>query len=259
MRATTAASYRGAVAKLQPLIGAIPLQQLTRQDVRGAYEALATTPGRGGRMPAVKTVHNVHLALVAALNAAVDDGLARTNAAHKAHKAPRDDQRPEMKVWTNAQLRAFLSASEEDQLGPLFRLLAMTGARRGEVLGTRWEDLDLDAGTYRVVQHLTRIRVEDQDVWGFRAPKTRAGRRTIDIDPTTVAMLKAHRAGQARPACSWARASASRPTWSLPQADSFRLNPDSVSSLQFFERLGRWSTVRGSACMTCGAPAPPSC
>lgn len=64
--------------------------------------------------------------------------------------------------------------------------------RRGEALGLRWSDLDLDAGRASVVQ--TVIVVNHQIRIG--SPKTAAGRRTVALDTGTVAALKDHRKRQ---------------------------------------------------------------
>lgn len=241
VRATTERSYRQAVRKLTPLIGGIPLQELDRGAVMSAYQKLAETPKRGGGLPATKTIHNVHLALVVALNAALDQRppLARVNAAHRAHQPPRDDEKPEMQVWTKAQLRAFLEASEDDQLAPLYRLAAMTGARRGEILGARWQDLDLEEGTYRVAQQLTRAKVEGAYIWGFRAPKTRAGRRTVDLDPQTVAVLKAHHARQTKTRLLMGSAYELEADLVFARADGSHLDPDWVSTAHWDALVAR--------------------
>ena len=49
-------------------------------------------------------------------------------------------------VWSAEQLAAFLAHVADDRLFALWRLLAMTGMRRGEALGLQWEDLDMEAG-----------------------------------------------------------------------------------------------------------------
>jgi len=96
-------------------------------------------------------------------------------------------------VWTAEETRAFLDAQRDDRLFGLWRLAAMTGLRRGELAGLRWGDVDLDAGTLRVTA--TRVVV------GYRVvesePKTEKSRRTIGLDPATVAALRQHRARQA--------------------------------------------------------------
>jgi len=68
----------------------------------------------------------------------------------------------------------------------MWRLFATTGVRRGEALGLRWKDVDLDAGVIAVAN--TRTVVTGRVVSG--PPKTRAGERTIAIDGGTIAALK---------------------------------------------------------------------
>jgi integrase len=68
----------------------------------------------------------------------------------------------------------------------------MTGLRRGEALGLRWQDLDLEAQTLKVNQSL--VVVEGRSM--FTTPKTDAGKRTVSLDPRTVAVLRAHRKAQ---------------------------------------------------------------
>lgn len=66
----------------------------------------------------------------------------------------------------------------------------MTGVRRGELLGLRWRDVDLDASRITVAETLIGAREAS-------TPKTDAGRRRIDLDPVTVTALRAHRKRQA--------------------------------------------------------------
>ena len=51
--------------------------------------------------------------------------------------------RPELQVWTAAELRAFLTHVEGDRLFALWLLAGSTGMRRGELLGLQWPDADL--------------------------------------------------------------------------------------------------------------------
>ena len=74
-----------------------------------------------------------------------------------------------------------------------YLLLATTGLRRGEALGLRWGDLDLDAGRAAIRQ--TVIAVHHVPTLG--SPKTAKGRRTVTLDTGTVAALREHRKRQA--------------------------------------------------------------
>jgi integrase len=136
--------------RLRPHIGGVPLQALTRAQVKAAYNAVGERGGRNGGPLKDKTVHNTHLALVTALKAAVEDRQLTFNPAQAAHKLVKD--RPEMKTWLASELRAFYSQTQDLPSVPLpsyplWRLAASTGMRRGEVLGLRWHDVDLDAAS----------------------------------------------------------------------------------------------------------------
>jgi integrase len=103
-----------------------------------------------------------------------------------------------MRTWAGAELGRFLEHIAGDRLAGAWWLLATTGMRRGEVLGLRSSDVDLDAGSVRITRTLittgSRRRGEPGMAWG--TPKTLKGRRSVALDPTTVAALRQHRAGQ---------------------------------------------------------------
>jgi integrase len=100
---------------------------------------------------------------------------------------------PEMRVWSPAQLRTFLTQVCADPLYGAWLLFATTGMRRGEVAGLRWADVDLDAG--RASPRRPRV-VVNYEVH-VSEPKTAKGRRSLALDPATVAALREHRAHQA--------------------------------------------------------------
>jgi len=99
---------------------------------------------------------------------------------------------PEMHVWNPEQLRAFLEHIRPDALYAAWMLFTTTGMRRGEVAGLRWSDVDLEAG--RVSPRRPRVVVNYEVV--VSEPKTAKGRRSLALDPATVAALREHRARQ---------------------------------------------------------------
>jgi integrase len=138
-----------------------------------------------------RTVNYVHTIIHRALKDAVRWGRLARNAADAADP-PRGGQKSDgVHSWDAATLREFLAASAAsgDRLHALWVLLATTGMRRGEALGLRWSDVDLDAGRTRVVQ--TIIQVRSRITVG--EPKTARGRRPIVLDAGTVAVLRGHR------------------------------------------------------------------
>jgi integrase len=85
------------------------------------------------------------------------------------------------------ELGRFLDHEADDRLLPLWRLAAYTGARRSELLGLWWSDVDLDAGTIAIRRARVRVAYEmvDQD-----RTKNKQSERVVGLDPETVAVLR---------------------------------------------------------------------
>ncbi|MGH7749652.1 MAG: tyrosine-type recombinase/integrase, partial [Candidatus Dormibacteria bacterium] len=140
-----------------------------------------------------RTVRYIHTILHRAFKDAIRWGRLARNPADAADP-PRAsaDNRPAMKTWTAEQVGSFLVHTAAHRLYAAFLVLATTGMRRGEALGLRWCDLDLETGRASVAQ--TVIVVNHQVMIG--TPKTAAGRRTVALDPGTAAALRDHRRRQ---------------------------------------------------------------
>ena len=95
---------------------------------------------------------------------------------------------PEAQTWDTGQVKAFLAASADDPLHLLYRIVLLFGPRRGEVVGMRWSDVDLAAGSIQVERPL----LLGSDGVYESTPKTRAGARTYWLDPLTVKLLDQH-------------------------------------------------------------------
>lgn len=229
LRPSTFASYR---EKLElhalPHLGTLRLAEVTPDKLNRCYgELLATGRRDGNGGLSAQTVRHVHRALYRVLGDAVKwDRIARNPAARAEPPTPK---RTEMKVWSAEQLRAYLDHVHDDRLYAAWLLLVTTGMRRGELLGLRWTDVNLDDGHLAVRQTLVAIgyRVE------YSVPKTERSRRRIGLDPATVATLKAHKARQAAERLEWG------PAWSdsglvFTREDGQPLHPQSLS--QFFEK-----------------------
>jgi integrase len=139
--------------------------------------------------------------------------------------------RPQRTVWTASQLRAFLGAVEDDDLYALWFFYAMTGTRRGEALALRWSDLNLDTG--RAVIRRTLVPVNHELVFG--EPKTDKGRRSISLDPATVAVLRSHLALQRAEALLMGREHGDADDLVFCRPDGRPVHPESVS--RRFSRL----------------------
>jgi integrase len=187
LRATTRARYTSIVNRhLVPELGATRLQELTADRLTKWYRRLT----RAGLAP--KTVRNVHGVIHKALKDAVKRGLVSQNVADVAADELPDLEHHEMRTWSQAQLNAWLASVQDDRLSAAWRLVAYTGLRRGEVLGLRWDDVDLANGAVRVSEALVMVNYTVQ----VSRPKTERSRRTIALDAVTLAALRGWRKRQ---------------------------------------------------------------
>ena len=97
-----------------------------------------------------------------------------------------------MRPLSEAEARAVLDTARGNRFEPLYILAITTGLRRGELLGFRWDDADLERGTLRVGRALVR----EGGRHALGETKTQWGRRQVNLTPRTVNALKAHRKRQ---------------------------------------------------------------
>ncbi len=195
LRPSTFCSYEDQLrAHVFPAIGSIPLQGLEPNHLDELYGKLLNSGrlnGTGGLSP--RTVRYIHTIIGKALKDAVRWGLVVRNVADLATPPrPRDTRAPEMVFWTPQEVARFLEATRSDREHPVWVLALTTGMRRGEVVGIRWRDVDLEAGRLHVKSTLVsvRYRVIESD------PKTEKSRRPIALDQKTIAVLREWRVRQ---------------------------------------------------------------
>ncbi len=179
-------------------LGAKQLQQVAPSDLNRLY-ALLLAGDEAHRALSARSVAYIATILHRAFRDAIRWQLLVRNPADSADP-PRPSSRPEMHIWSSEQLGAFLDHVADDRLAGAWWLLATTGMRRGEVLGLRWSDVDLDEGLLRVGRTLVTTDVQRTGSPGYAwgTPKTAKGKRTVALDDDTVAALRTHRLRQAQ-------------------------------------------------------------
>jgi integrase len=185
LRPTTVAGYRTMAAHLVEHLGDLALGDVDAAHLTALYGVLLE------RGLSRRTVRYVHTTARRALGDAKRWKLVARNVAEDAEPPRKDDPRP--KAWTPDQVRVFLDASASDRWAPLFRLAVTTGLRRGEIVGLRWPDVDLDARAITVQR--TVVVVAGRAVES--TPKTARSRRRINLDSGTVDALRAWKSAQA--------------------------------------------------------------
>ncbi len=197
LRETTWDSYERALrVHVYPALGAVLVQKLRASDLTKLYRELE----RGGK--AKRTARYVHTIVRKALQDGVEDDppvLVRNVADRAKPPSPKDTKAPVPRVWTSEQTRAFFASVAEDRLYALWVLLGTGGLRRGEALGLRRQDVDLDGGKVTIRQALapvgTRI-VASQ-------PKTERSSRDVYLDGPTVTALRARLKRVAEERLAW--------------------------------------------------------
>lgn len=177
-----------------PVIGGVPIQDLTASHLDGLYTDLLTggrKDGQEGGLSA-KTVRYLHTTLQKALRDAERKQLVYRNVAQAADPPKPGSRSKEMRTWSAEEVGIFLTTMAEHRLSAAYLLAASTGMRRGEILGLRWRDVDFVTGRVAVRQTITSVNYEI--IVG--EPKTSRGRRSIAIDSTTAKALRDHRKRQ---------------------------------------------------------------
>jgi integrase len=184
-----------------PHIGTVKLQKLSGSQVNALYAKLADTGRKDGKKGlSAMTIHHVHSCLHKGCKDAVRWGHISRNPLDAADPPRKKSEGTrEMRTWTKEQLKAFLDAAKDERLSPFWHTIVMTGMRRGEAIGLRWSDVDLEGGRLAVRRALIP---SGRDVV-VSEPKTIKGRRVIAIDPGTVEVLKGQAARQLEEQNDW--------------------------------------------------------
>lgn len=237
VKPSTYDSYRSNMeTHVLPSLGNRPLQQLTAPMLNTLYSGLlAQGTARGPLAP--KTVRYIHTIVHKAISDAVDAGILVGNVAARAKPPrPRATRAPKIECWEPAELAAFLAHVRGTRLEAGWRLAAMTGMRRGEVLGLRWTDVDLDAARVSVRNAVVTVAYEILE----STPKSHQA-RVIDLDAETAELLREHKSRQRAERESWGAEYADRGLVICKEGGE-PLHPQSFS--QAFERTVEQAGLR---------------
>jgi len=192
LKETTVAGYKQMLRKhLLPALGRYTLQELERKPE--LVESYVTLKIQEGLSP--KTVTNQHLCLQVVLKRAVRWRLISRNPLSDCDR-PRVEQ-PELQILSEVEIARLLTAYREleadagEEKKDWWRIAQTitfvclgTAMRRGELLALRWKDVHLLEGRLNVREALVNGR--------FTTPKSRSGRRKIELGPRTLAFLQEH-------------------------------------------------------------------
>ena len=218
MRPSTYLTYHGYIENhIKPQLGKIPLNDLTTLHLQQFYKKLLAE-GRVKRIEAqkqpkglsAKTVRNIHQIISSALKLAVEQRLIAHNPADGC--ALPKAERKEMQTLPVEQLTSFLREAKDSGVFALYYIDLTTGLRRGELLGLKWSDIDLEKGDLRVQRQIGRI-----DGKIIEMPlKTKNAYRTLPLsaDAIDVLMQQRRKTGNSE--------------WVFPSPTGGPMSPDSV-------------------------------
>lgn len=161
-----------------PKLGHRKLGRLKTSHIKSFYNEL-----RESSSLSAGSIYRLHTAFKSAMSSAMEDEMIPKNPTKykDAPKKPED----EMKYWNEESAWKFLEVAEEDRTYIAFYLAIKTGMRQGEILGLKWNDIDLEKQTISVQRQLKH------DGSGFKPPKNNS-KRTFWISESTIEQLKQH-------------------------------------------------------------------
>ena len=183
--------YEWAIPHIENGLGAIQLSRLDREDVATWIDNLAAG-GKLGR----RSIQICRTVLRAALTEAVDEGLIPRSPAARVglpRTVAKEVKPKDAVAWDAADVDRFLEATAEHRWAVAFRLGALFGLRRSEVLALRWDDVDVEAKSLRIDESL--VATNEGAAWSNA--KNERSRRVIPLDDDTVRALTRRRAEQA--------------------------------------------------------------
>jgi integrase len=182
LRPTTVASYRDTLRlHVLPTLGRQTLRRLTPAAIR---QLLSVKQASG---LSARSVQIIHATLRTMLAEAVREELIERNVASIVRPPPVSQE--EVRPWSPEEAAKFLKAARPDRLYALFAVGVGLGLRKGELLGLRWSDVDLEHGLLHVRQ--TAQRVNGQGMI-FGPPKSTRSRRDIPIPGVIAEVLHEH-------------------------------------------------------------------
>ena len=170
---------------LIPRLGSIQLAKLAPTDLTAMYAAMV------GEGLAPRTAGHAHRVLGRALREAEVSGLIVRNVARLV-RPPRVPHQ-EMQTLSAEQARMLIAEAASGRLGALYVVALASGARLGELLALRWQDVDLERAAIRITRSITRTN----NGMEIGETKTASSRRTIPIGRAALVSLRGHRLTQA--------------------------------------------------------------
>lgn len=190
----TADFYRTAGKRVYPYIGHLQIKDIRPEHLNRLYSALLKDGAKkGGGKLSTLTVRGFHRFISMVLEYAVKEGLTPFAASSRVDLPKIERKTPT--YYQPEELKRILQAAEQEPIKwrTMIYLLAVSGCRRGELLGLKWSEIDFEKNQI----HICNSVLYRQDIGVYEdTPKTEKSDRRISIPKETMERLKEYRRWQ---------------------------------------------------------------
>jgi len=206
-----------------PHLGTHVLQKLRPAQIQEWHTTLLQRGGKNGKPLSARTVGHAHRVLHGALEIATATEVVGRNVASSIHPPKVEDV--EVEILSAPEITETLKKVRDTEWETIVAVDIGTGLRRGELVGLQWGDFDLDAAKMKVQRSVE----ETKQGLRLKTPKTKYGRRTLSLAPSTVEVLRAHlkKQRETRIALGMGRETPATMVFSTPEGQL--LSPDNLS------------------------------
>lgn len=194
LKHSTLTRYKELTTRIYPVIGHLKIRDIRPDHLNRFYSDLGKDGAnkRGGKL-SNKTILEHHRLIHTVLEQAVKEGLIPFNPADRV-ELPKAE-RKEVNYFQAEEVKAIAEALQTEPIKwqTLTHLLLITGARRGEILGLKWNCIDFENNQLHICNNI--LYTPDRGIYED-TPKTARSNRFITVPDETIDLLKKYRLWQ---------------------------------------------------------------
>jgi integrase len=209
--------------QIVPHLGTHLLQKLRPVHVQEWHSTLLQRGGKNGKPLAARTVGHAHRVLHGALEIATATEVVGRNVASSIH--PPKVEEEEVEIMSAPDIADTLKKLRGSEWETIVSVDLGTGLRRGELVGLQWGDFNLDGAALKVQRSVEETKAGLR----LKVTKTKYGRRTLSLAPSTVDVLRAHLKKQRETRISLGMGRETPETMVFSTPDGQLLSPDNLS------------------------------
>lgn len=193
---STAIEYKALAKKIYPEIGRKKVRDILPTELTDLYSKIMNTPSeKTGKCVSKKTISNYSRLISTVLEQAYKEGIVEENVSKRATLPLIRGVNKEKDHFSEEELKAILEAMDSESLywKAFVYLLVFTGARRGEIYGLKWSDIDFEKMTMKIQRTVNYS--SDRGIYED-SPKSDSSNRVVDLPPVVIEVLKQYKQWQ---------------------------------------------------------------